>query len=398
MHRLPPQAAGPPAGPRATEVDWRAVHAEFPVNQHLVWLNNCGISPPPAAVIAAMEAHLRAYAERGVLGVAGEHAVHESVRRRLAALIQAEPDEIALIHNTAEGLTFISHGLELAPGERILLLENEYPSNVYPWQHWRERGVALDFAPLAATPAAFLAGFRAALTPATRVVSLSAVHWCTGLPLPLAEIGELCAGRGIDLVVDGAQGVGLVPLDVHRLGVAAMAFSAWKWLLGPLGLGALYVRRDRLARLRFPFKGTGSVVDDEVYLPYRDALKPGTDRYVLSTPNFNDWVYFDASLAYLERIGFAAVMARIHALTRHLAEALRRAGFALTADAFPDADTGILAASKPGHEARALVAALGRGGIVAAARLDRVRLAPHVYLLEHQLDAVADRLAALTRA
>jgi cysteine desulfurase/selenocysteine lyase len=392
MHRAPPPAS--PASLPA--IDWQAVHADFPVNRRLVWLNNCGISPPPGPVVAAMEAHLRAYAERAVLGVPSEHAVHTMVRRRLAGLLGAEPDELTLIHNTAEGLTFISHGLELARGDRILLLENEYPSNVYPWQHWRDHGVALDFAPLGATPAAFLAGFIAALTPQTRVVSLSAVHWCTGMPLPLEAIGALCAERGIDLVVDGAQGAGLVPLDVHRLGVTAMAFSAWKWLLGPLGLGVLYVRRDRLAGLRFPFKGTGSVVDDEVYLPYRDTLKPGTDRYVLSTPNFNDWIYFDASLAYLERLGFPAVMARIRALAFRLAERLRAAGFTLTEDAYPDAGTGILAASKPGHDARALVAALGREGIVAAARLDRVRLAPHVYLLPQQLDAVAERMAALT--
>jgi cysteine desulfurase/selenocysteine lyase len=390
MHRVSPPPSSPP-GP-----DWQAVHADFPVNGRLVWLNNCGISPPPGPVVTAMETHLRAYAERGVLGVPGEHAVHATVRRRLSGLLGAEPEELSLIHNTAEGLTFISHGLELEPGDRILLLENEYPSNVYPWQHWRERGVALDFAPLAATPEAFLDGFTAALTPRTRVVSLSAVHWCTGMPLPLEPIGALCAARGIDFVVDAAQGVGLVPLDVRRLGVTAMAFSAWKWLLGPLGLGVLYVRRDRLATLRFPFKGTCSVVDDEVYLPYRDVLKPGTDRYVLSTPNFNDWVYFDASLAYLEGLGFPAVMARIRALAQHLAERLRGAGFVLTEDAFPGAGTGILAASKPGHDAHALVAALGREGVVAAARLDRVRLAPHVYLLPDQLDAVADRLAALT--
>jgi cysteine desulfurase/selenocysteine lyase len=390
MHRVSPPPTSPPSP------DWLAVHADFPVNRRLVWLNNCGISPPPGPVVTAMETHLRAYAERAVLGVPGEHEVHATVRRRLAALLGAEPDELSLIHNTAEGLTFISHGLELAAGDRILLLENEYPSNVYPWQHWRERGVALDFAPLAATPDAFLAGLTAAIGPRTRVVSVSAVHWCTGMPLPLEAIGALCAARGIDFVVDGAQGAGLVPLDVRRLGVTAMAFSAWKWLLGPLGLGVLYVRRERLAGLRFPFKGTGSVVDDETYLPYRDALKPGTDRYVLSTPNFNDWVYFDASLAYLERLGFPAVMARIRALASHLAGRLREAGFALTEDAFPGEGTGILAASKPGHDARALVAALGREGIVAAARLDRVRLAPHVYLLPAQLDAVADRLAALT--
>jgi selenocysteine lyase/cysteine desulfurase len=294
-------------------------------------------------------------------------------------------------------MSFLSQGVELAPGDEILLLEHEYPSNVYPWQHWQDRGVKLGFIPLASTPAAWLDGFAARLSPRTRVVAMSAVHWCTGMPLPVAEVGRIAASRGIDFFVDGAQGVGLVDLDVRAAGITAMGFSAWKWLLGPLGLAAFYVRKDRLAQLRFPFKGTGSVVNDEVYLPYRDQLKAGVERYVLSTPNFNDWIYFSASLAFLDGLGMARVRARIHALADHLAAGLRRAGFRLTRDAFPELPTGIIAAEKPGHDSAKLVAQLRARGIVAAERLGRVRLAPHVFILEAQLDEVVKTLAELTR-
>jgi selenocysteine lyase/cysteine desulfurase len=375
--------------------DWRRVHDEFPVNQHLVWLNNCGTTPTPGPVLAALQAHHRAYAERGVLGVAGEWAVHASVCARLGRLLGCAPDELALVHHTAEAMTFVSHGLALAPGERILLLENEYPSNVYPWEHWRERGVALDVAPLGASPDEFVAGFRAALQPGTRVACLSAVHWCTGMPLPLDDVAALCAERGVLLVLDAAQGAGLVPLDLHALGVACAAFSAWKWLLGPLGLGVLYVRRDLLDRLRFPFKGTGSVVDDEIYLPYRAALKPTTARYVLSTPNFSDWIYFDASLAYLEALGWDAVMRRIDTLADALADGLRALGFTLARDGFGGRGTGIVAADHPRRDAAALAAGLGRAGVVVAERLGRLRLAPHVYLSETQIAGTLAKIAAL---
>jgi selenocysteine lyase/cysteine desulfurase len=257
--------------------------------------------------------------------------------------------------------------------------------------------VTLDFAPLGTSPGEFLAGFSAALGPATRAVSVSAVHWCTGMPLPLEEIGRICAARGIDFIVDGAQGVGLVPLDVRRAGITAMGFSAWKWLLGPIGLGAFFVRRDHLPKLAFPWKGTGSVVNDEAYLPYRDDLKPDMERYVLSTPNFNDWVYFEASLRYLLNLGMDVVRARIHALSDHLAAGLRGAGFELTRDGFADVATGIIAASKPGHDSAQLVAALHARGIVVAERMGRVRLAPHVFLLESQLDTVVQAMTDLTR-
>jgi cysteine desulfurase/selenocysteine lyase len=375
---------------------WAEVHAEFPINQRLIWLNNCGISVMPGPVLTAMERYLRALAAGGVLGVPSEHTVHNAVRAQLAGLIGCDADEVVLCHNTNEAMLFVSHGLRLGPGDHVLLLQNEYPSNVYPWQHWQERGVTLDFAPLGATPAEFMAGFVAALGPQTRVVSLSAVHWCTGMPLPLEEIGTICAGRGIDFIVDGAQGVGLVPIDVRRMGITALGFSAWKWLLGPIGLGAFFVRRDHLGKLAFPWKGTGSVINDEVYLPYRDDVKPGMDRYVLSTPNFNDWVYFQASLGYLLDLGMDVVQRRIHALADHLSAGLRAAGFQLTRDAFAEIPTGIIAAAKPGHDSAALVTGLRARGIVAAERLGRVRLAPHVFLLESQLDTVIEALAELT--
>ena len=370
------------------EVDWSKVHDQFGINRRFIWLNNCGISAMPGPVLTVMENYLRRLAEGGILEVPGETELHERVRGRLARLIGADPDELALVHHTQEGLSFVSQGLELRPGDRIVLVENEYPSNVYPWEPWREKGVELAFAPLAPSPQAFVRGLLPLLEPPTRVVSLSAVHWCTGLPLPLEAVGKLCAERDIRFVVDGAQGVGMLPLDVRRAQVDFLAFSAWKWLLGPVGLGALYIRRERLANLRFPFKGTGSVIDDHHYLPYRDTLKPGTERYVLSTPNFNDWVYFDASLDFLEGLGWGRVQGRIAALARYLGKGLRALGFTPALEDGAGADTGIVAAAPPkGREAGVLVRALADRNIIAAERLGRVRMAPHVYLLESQLDA-----------
>ncbi len=377
--------------------DWRAVAADFPINADRIWLNNCGISAMPGPVRDAMKAHFDAFAQGGILAMPSEQAAHDGAREPLARLLGCVPDELVLCHNTNEAMLFLSHGLDLAPGDRVLLLENEYPSNVYPWEHWRGRGVDVDFAPLGRSPEEFLAGLKATLTERTRVVSVSAVHWCTGMPLPLLEIGQLCAARGIDFFVDGAQGVGMLPIDVRAAEISAMGFSAWKWLLGPIGLAGFYVAPEVLRRLRFPWKGTGSVVDDHAYLPYRDTIKPSTDRYVLSTPNFNDWLHFGSSLRYLESLGMAAVRARIAELANRLADGLRAAGFQLTRDAFASHATGIIAAEKPGHDSARLVAELAAAGIIGAERLGRIRLAPHVFILESQIDRTVETLARLAR-
>lgn len=376
---------------------WDKVQADFPVNQELIWLNNCGTTPLGRPMLEALESFLQGYSRKGILFEGKTYpGVKASIRRKLASLLKADPSEIALVHHTAEGMNFISHGLPLAAGDEILLLENEYPSNYYPWEHWREKGVILKAVPCGAGPSEFLEAFRAALTPRSRVAAMSAVHWCTGLPIPLEAVGALCAERGMDLVVDGAQGVGLLDLDVRACRIGYMAFSAWKWLLGPVGLGAMFVAREKLDGLKPIFKGTESVPMDESYLPYRDAWKPDADRFAISTGSMNDWVHFEASLAWLEAIGFDRVRARILELAARLSVGLRERGFAVHSDAFGGARTGIVAVSRPGLDSAAAVKALKAKGIIAAERLGRVRLAPHVYNTEAQIDRAVAELGALS--
>jgi cysteine desulfurase/selenocysteine lyase len=162
----------------------------------------------------------------------------------LSQLLNCHSEEIGIIHNTSEGINFISQGLDLHRGEEILLLENEYPSNVYPFQHWEAKGIHLKFIPMADSPAKFLDNVKSSISPNTKAISLSLVHWCTGMPLPTTEIGQFCKENGIDFILDGAQGVGLLDVDVQKMNVSYMAFPAWKWLLGPLGL-RWHLRRKR---------------------------------------------------------------------------------------------------------------------------------------------------------
>lgn len=375
-------------------VVWDRVHAEFPVNDHLIWLNNCGTTPAGRHCVEAVRGFLDGYAREGTSwGGKSYQGVKAAIYRRLAELLNVSTDELALVHNTAEGMNLISHGLSLAPGDEILLLENEYPSNVYPWEHWREKGVVLKTAACGASPGQFLENFVTAITSRTRVAALSAVHWCTGMPLPLEEIGRVCAERNVELIVDGSQGVGLRLIDPRACGIGCMAFSAWKWLLGPLGLGAMYIARDRLDKVKTIFKGTESVVDDTRYLPYKTELKPSADRFVYSTGNFGDWIYFEASLEWLAALGFAAVRERIAFLARHLEGRLREAGFTPASEGF-GWESGIVAVAKPGVDSGAAVRALKAKGIIAAERLGRIRFSPHVLNSVAQLDRAAAALAA----
>ncbi|GBC61482.1 aminotransferase class V-fold PLP-dependent enzy me [Desulfonema ishimotonii] len=371
-------------------MNWKSVCDAYPVNKEMVWLNNCGITPAGRHISEAMACFMDGYSRKGVFSPNADYLrIRENIKKILASLLSCDPAELCLIHNTAEGMNFISHGLSLASGDEVILLENEYPSNVYPWRHLQGKGVRLKTAPMGDTPEAFLAGIEAMISGRTRVISLSAVHWCTGMPLPIEQVGQLCREKGITFVVDGAQGVGMQPIDVRKMNIGCMAFSAWKWLTGPLGLGVLYVARENLDALRPVFIGTESVIMDEEYLPYKSELKPTADRFTFSTASLGDWVWFEAALTFLNEIGFDAVRERIFELSDYLAQRLRKIGFQVCSDQFPGHPTGIVACEKPGVSSALLLERLKADGVIAAERLGRIRFSPHIYLDTWQLDRAA---------
>ena len=136
------------------------------------------------------------------------------------------------------------------------------------------------------------------------------------------------------------------------------------------------------------FIGTASVTNDNEYLPYKSELKPTADRFTISTANFNDWVYFEAALEFLQDIGFATVQARIYELSARLRDGLVHLGFKVFSDHFHDYPTGIVVAEKPGIATRAVIQHLKKNKIVVAERLGRVRFSPHIYISPQQIDEV----------
>jgi cysteine desulfurase / selenocysteine lyase len=381
-----------------TPMNFQTAYDAYPANEHSIWLNNAGTTPAGSHIVTRLARHFEQLSTLGPERTdPGFAFVHERIKLNLSKLISADTTDFALIHNTAEGMTMLSLGLSLEPGDEILLLENEYPSNVYPWQIWEPKGVSLGFVPVGRDPELFLENVRARLTPRTRVLALSMVHWCTGMPLPFHEIAKMCHERGIFLMLDGSQGIGQIPIDFRAMTPAAVVFSAWKWLLGPLGLGVLVVDPLTVSRLSSPFRGTDSVTNPNSYLPYQTHQKQTADRYRYSTANTNDWVYFDESLEFLSSFGFPSVSKRILELTARLWGPLRAAGFTSGYDHGDQPKSGILCVEKPGVDMTEVATRLNEQGIVARVRLGRIRLAPHVYLSEEQIDRTVRLLVEAAR-
>ncbi len=374
------------------DISWEEIQNLFPVNQELIWLNNCGTTPASKIAVNSVTQFLEEYSRKGVYSTIQTYSeTKRYILETLAKLLECSANELSVVHNTSEGMNFISHGLSLKENDEILLLENEYPSNVYPWEHWEEKGVRIRFIPNFENQEKFLQNFPRYVTKNTKVVSLSAVHWCTGFVIPLQEIGSFCEEKEIEFVVDGAQGVGNIPINLKRMKIGYMPFSGWKWLLGPLGVGGLYISQDKLQKLKLIFKGTDSVVHSEEYLPYKKELKSGTDRYEFSTANFNDWVYWKASLGLLQKIGWEKAMKRIWELTQILSIELQTLGFQVNTNSTSQ-PSGILTAWHDQISSQELVRYLKKQNIITAHRIGKIRFSPHVYNSEEQIQKVIDSI------
>lgn len=182
------------------------------------------------------------------LTVGSPAAWAEETRQRAARLLGCAVDELVLTRSTTDGMNAIAQGVQLSPGDRVLTSDQEHPGGSMGWRHLTHRnGVLIDtiaIAPGENDPAAVLERLSQAIAPRTRVISISHVLSSTGLRMPIREIAELARSKGILCVVDGAQAVGGIEVDLKALGCHAYATSGHKWLMGPKGTGLLYISRD----------------------------------------------------------------------------------------------------------------------------------------------------------
>lgn len=178
----------------------------------------------------------------------------ETARARCAACVHCTPDELLLTHGTTDAMNSVAAAIELKPGDRVLTSSMEHDGGVLCW-HWLgpKRGVIVDVVALPPEEIdddSIVARFEAAITSRTRVLSVSHVLAWTGLVMPIAKLCAMARRHGLLTVIDGAQAVGQLPLDMGALGCDAYAGSGHKWLLGPKGTGLLYVRADPAERIR----------------------------------------------------------------------------------------------------------------------------------------------------
>lgn len=369
----------------------------FPITERLAFFNHAGVSPLNTRTTAAMDAFHNTMARMSI-GEAFEqlNTVGLDLRQRLATLINARSiDEIVIMPNTAAGINSVALSLPLRPGDNILVLDGDYPANIYPWMNLAHRGILTKFVP-ARDGGLDLELLHSRIDSHTRVIAMSTVLFATGFRNDLDAVGKLCRERDIFFVVDGIQSLGALPFDVQTAGVDFLACGSQKWLLGPIGTGFLYVRQELLDRL-IPgaYVGASSVVDAANFLDYNFTLLPTAERFLTGSPNFAGMIGLHASLTLLQEIGIDRIAERILALTNSIIQDMQARGFHLAASTSASHRSGIVIVEV--DDPITTSARLMETGIVAIPRGRGIRIAPHFYNTEEEVQRIGATLEQIER-
>jgi len=234
-------------------VYWDAVSNHFLFQDGLIMMNNGTVGPMPEPVFNTLIKCFKLQVTNPFDCYNFIPRKKEEVRAKLARFINASPDEVVMTRNTTEGMNFVANGLDLKEGDEVLLSSMEHPAGTHPWGLKEKRcGIKIKEVPLGLPPKSvdeIVNAFQKAITPRTRVISISHTVYISGLIFPVKELSKMAHEKGILVLADSAHGIGMLSLNMEELGVDFFASSPYKWLGAPTGVGLFYVRKEAQDKL-----------------------------------------------------------------------------------------------------------------------------------------------------
>jgi selenocysteine lyase/cysteine desulfurase len=353
---------------------------------------NCGsVGCTPLPVLRAMIDHLlaaEAFREPGYpwFGYEENRTLHE-LRDALAAFLHCRRDELALVRNATEGNNVVCNGLDLKSGDEALLTDQEHAGGRCCWEQKAARfGLKLNFVSLPKPPGSkdeIVERFRNAITPRTRILVFSHISTVTGLVLPVKEICQVARSRDILTHVDGAHGIGQLPLDLHGLGCDFYVSSPHKWLLAPKGTGILFIREELLERLWVNIASAD----------WRNYEKKAYRFSNFGTSNLSVMVGLKAALDFFQTIGPDRIYKRIHYLAGQVRENIQGHPQLRLANASADPFyAGMVSFEPVQSDLKRLVAECQSRNIRVAGGSQRIRIATHIFNQPGELNAFFDAI------
>ena len=372
------------------QTDWRQEWFEI---EDATYLNLAGQSPMPKVSIRAVQAALEAKKNPHHQPDSTFFEVPRRIRESLAKLIGGKPEEIALTSGASAGVAATAYALTWKPGDEVVTAKGEFPLQYTTWKPMEEReGLKLK---VVSPRERFITAddLIAAITPRTRLVSVSLVRYDDGSLLDAARVAEACHKQGALLLLDASQACGAIPMDVNQLGADFMVSAGYKWLLGPFGTGFFWVKSEHLGMVRpGPFYWMAALSSHSFSALNLADPKPATSAQRWDSPEWTSYFNFnlaamDVSVDFVVRMGPELVAAHNRKLIELLFERLPKDRFvpASPLDPARRGPYGCFKARSPEKTAEHYEH-LRKENVIVSLREGNIRVSPHLYNTERDID------------
>ena len=374
--------------PNSASTDWRQEWHEF---DNATYLNLASQSPIPKSAIKALQAAIDWKKSPHQMPDSAFFEIPNSIRASIAKLIGGQPDEIALTAGASTGMAAVAYGLSWKPGDEVVTASGEFPMQLATWKPMEEReGISLK---IISPQDKFLSAddFIAALTPRTRLVSVSLVRFDNAVLLDAAKVAAACHAQDALLLLDVSQACGAVPIDVKQLGADFMVCAGYKWLLGPFGTGFFWARHEHISKMRpGPFYWMAAEgVDNFAALAGAPPRPANAARRwdAAETANFYNLAALSAGVELATRIGAQTVLAHNHKLIDQLFSRLPPDRFVAASplDHKQRGAYGCFQARTP-EKTKEYYDKLRSENVIVSLREGRIRVSPYVYNSERDID------------
>jgi cysteine desulfurase / selenocysteine lyase len=369
---------------------WDTYSSDFPVSQRLIYLNHAAVSPLCKRAAEAMHGLITDASTFGSIHYDAWMRMYGRLRGAAARLVNAEPQEIAIVKNTSEGISIVAAGLKWKAGDVVVAFHEEFPSNFYPWKRLETAGVSVRWLSVFDSLEKIDEACRGA-----RLLAISYVQYLSGHRVDLEAIGEICSRNGTIFLVDAIQGMGAFPMDVRKARIGALAADGHKWMLGPEGCGVLFITRElqeQVDPVEFGWTNTANYAD---YASRDMTLRADAGRYECGTLNTVGCFGLAAAIEFLLEVGVERIAEAVQERADQIYAGVRERGFETMVDRTPATGAGIVSFRKPGVESHTIVRRLKDANISVAARQGWIRAAPHFYISPANVEKLMDVLQTI---
>ena len=369
------------------------IRALFPATEEIVYLNSAAVAPLPSVSVSAVEKQLHDVSLHGSMNYAKWVETKGRCRTLVAELLNVEKDNVAFLRNTSDGFATVANGIDWKKGDNIVSFAGEFPSNFYPWRMVRDRfGVELR-----------LCGERdgkvdidemlSMVDERTRIVSISAIQFSTGFRADLERVGEVARKHNALFSVDMIQAFGAIPLDLSALGADIAAGASHKWLCAPEGCGILYLSARAQERIQPTLVGWISVADPWNFDDREQPLHPNALSLESGTGPAALFYGLEQSLLLLKNVGVEKIKEHNFNLADTICEKLSHCNFNVVSVREESTKSQIVSIKhKNGISASEIFKSLQARNVVVSSRGDKLRIAPHLFNNESDIDILAELL------